>query len=269
MSDGNTGHRMHPDAYLEMAATEDRHWWFRGRRQILNQLIAQLQLAHGSRILELGAGTGGNLAMLARYGTVTAVERDATARAMSLRKTAMVTDIRAGSMPDQLPLDGERFDLVCMFDVLEHVEADQETLDHSRRFLAPGGTLIVTVPAYRRLWGPHDIVLHHKRRYEKAELRAKLTLAGFTISRLSYANMFLLPVAILMRLKERVLGQHEASGTGLPPHRVNEIFARLFGAERHLLTRMTLPFGLSLVAIAKAAEIAAPAFGATLHDAAR
>ncbi len=241
---------MEHEAYIEMAASEDRHWWFRGRREVLQRVISGLHLPANARILELGSGTGGNLAMLAAFGTVTAVELNEAARAISMLKASSTVSILAGALPGELPLaSGQTYDLICLFDVLEHVEEDDETLAVVRRHLAPGGAAIITVPAFRKLWGPHDIALHHKRRYEKSELREKLVKAGFEIAKLSYANMLLFPAAVLMRLRDRLRGQGTASGTAMPPAVLNEVFAFMFGAERHVLGWMNLPVGLSLAVV--------------------
>lgn len=242
---------MEHEAYLEMAASEDRHWWFRGRRQILEAVIAGLGLPPDAKILELGSGTGGNFAMLSRFGVVTAVELNEVARNISLGKTPSVQDVRAGSLPGDLPLGDQKFDLICLFDVLEHVEDDVGTLAVIRTHLAQGGRAVITVPAFARLWGPHDVALHHKRRYEKAELTAKINAAGLGITKMTYANMGLFPAAVLMRLADRLLGRRKSGGDAVPPAILNEIFAAIFGAERHLIDHVTLPFGLSLLAVTK------------------
>jgi SAM-dependent methyltransferase len=244
---------MEHEAYLEMAATEDRHWWFRGRRAILRTVISNLQLPASARILELGSGTGGNFAMLSRFGTVTAVELDATARQLSAVKTSFVTDIRAGSLPANLPLDEQKFDLICLFDVLEHVEDDEATLAVVHDRLAPGGAAVITVPAFAKLYGPHDVALHHKRRYGRAELAAKCRLAGLEVAKLSYTNMALFPVALVARLADRMLRRRQSSGNALPPVFLNEIFAAIFSAEHHVINHVNLPIGLSLLAILRAA----------------
>jgi len=242
---------MEIDAYLDMAASETRHWWFRGRRQVLDAVISRLDLPEPARILELGSGTGGNFEMLARYGKVTAIEMNEAARVISLRKTEAVRDVRLGFLPDNVPLNGEVFDLVCAFDVLEHVEEDEATLRTLRFCLAPGGAAVITVPAFAWLWGPHDTQLHHKRRYAKAELRQKILDAGLHIERLTYTNMFLFPAAVAARAADKALRRTHSTGDGTPPAILNEIFAAVFGFERHLLSVVDLPVGLSLLAVVR------------------
>jgi SAM-dependent methyltransferase len=242
---------MEVDAYLDMAASETRHWWFRGRRQVLDAVIGRLALPRPARILELGSGTGGNFEMLARYGQVTAIEMNEDARTMSLRKSAAVRDVRAGFLPDHVQLDGEVFDLVCAFDVLEHVEEDEATLRTIRACLGPGGVAVLSVPAFAWLWGPHDTHLHHKRRYAKAELRRKILGAGLEIERLTYANMLLFPAAVAARVADKVLRRTQSTGDGMLPGPLNEIFAAMFGFERHLLGVVDLPVGLSLLAVVR------------------
>ena len=233
---------MEPDAYREMAATEGRHWWFTGRRAILGCLIQRLDLPARAKILELGCGTGGNLDMLARFGEVAAMETDDTARAVALEKTANRFEIRAGRCPDRIPFAGQRFDLVCMMDVLEHIEEDVATLEALRGLLAPGGRALITVPAYRWMWSKHDEFLHHKRRYTATELRRKAVGAGFRVTTLSYFNTLLFPLAATARLLN-------VEGSDLPPGPVNRLFHTLFSAERWVAGRVPLPFGVSLLAV--------------------
>lgn len=242
---------MSPDAYLEMAETESRHWWFCGRRQILTRILQGLGLPNQPRILEIGSGTGGNLAMLAQFGQVSALEMDDTARKLAAEKTGGAFDIRAGHCPDQIPFTGEQFDLICLFDVLEHIPNDAATLAALPGLLAPSGRVILTVPAYRWLWGAHDEYLHHQRRYSARELKQKIAAAGFELDAFSYFNTLLFPLAALVRLKERITGSKEATGGALPAEPINGILKHVFALERYLLPHMTLPFGVSLLAVLK------------------
>lgn len=247
---------MSPDAYLEMAETESRHWWFCGRRNILDRMLKDLSLPRNARILEIGSGTGGNLAMLARYGQVSALEMDETARALANQKTGGLFDIRAGYCPDRIPFADQRFDLICLFDVLEHIPNDVGTLDALKGLLAPGGRVMLTVPAHPWLWGAHDEYLHHQRRYKAAELKEMLRRAGFNIKRFTYFNTVLFPLAALVRLKERLGKSKHATGGAVPTGPLNKLFKHLFSLERYALPYLNLPFGVSLLTVLESGDTA-------------
>jgi SAM-dependent methyltransferase len=240
---------MDPNAYLEMADTESRHWWFVGRRVLLSSIIHRLTLPPNARILEIGSGTGGNLEMLSAFGRVSALEMDATARSIANKKTFDRFDIRGGFCPTDIPFSDEKFDLICLFDVLEHIEEDFSTLVALRTLIADGGNILVTVPAYQWLWSRHDEFLHHKRRYSAQELRRKITTAGLRIDKISYFNTLLFPLAVVARFKDRLLRTASASGSAIPADPLNSLLYKIFSAERHLLGKASLPFGVSLLAV--------------------
>lgn len=232
-----------------MAETESLHWWFTARRRIIASIIETLRLPNDARILEIGSGTGGNLKMLSRFGKVSAVEMDATARAIAEKKTHSLFDIRNGYCPTDMPFESyEKFDLICLFDVLEHIEDDVATLACLKELLTINGRVLVTVPAYRWLWSAHDKFLHHKRRYSSRELKTKLDETGFSVEKISHFNTLLFPFAAGARILDRILGRQSASGTSVPGPLVNSSFHAIFSFERYFLGWMNFPFGVSIIA---------------------
>jgi SAM-dependent methyltransferase len=230
-----------------MAETQHAHWWYKARREILERLIAGLNLPEGARLLEIGSGTGGNLAMLARFGEVCAVENDAYARRHASEISGI--SVRGGSLPDALPFDDGSFDLVCLFDVLEHVENDAAALERVCRLLKPGGRAVVTVPAYQWLYGAHDRAHHHFRRYTARRLRAMARGAGLRVAKCGYFNTLLFPAIALRRLQQIVTGGHDGHDAALPNRLVNGILYAIFSAEKHVVGLRLFPYGTSVLAV--------------------
>lgn len=240
---------MDPSAYSEMAEIENEHWWFRGRRAIVSSLLGSLPLPKGSRILEVGCGTGGNLDMLNHFGEVCAFEMSESARQIAQKKTASQYDIRSGYCPHAIPFVEKTFDLICLFDVLEHIEEDTETLSALRSLLNKDGFIFLTVPAYQWMFGPHDVFLHHRRRYTRSQLSAVARSAGLKPVKLTYINTVLFPLAVVARLKDKITQSKIATGANLPSPLINAIFYQLFALEKVLLRLINLPFGVSIVGI--------------------
>ena len=238
---------MEPDAYHAMAANEDVHWWYRARRRVLAEVLRRHAPPAPRRVLEIGCGTGGNLGMLGGFGPVTGVESSDVA--LDYCRRAGYPRLFQGHLPDHLPPDLGESDWVCLLDVLEHMQDDTAALRACHRLIGPGGALIVTVPAYPWLWGPHDQLHHHERRYTRASLIAVAAKAGFEPALATYFNFWLFPLAVAARVKDRWLGSRSSAGLGPPPRWLNEIMFRIFSSERYLIGRVPLPFGLSICAI--------------------
>ena len=237
-----------------MRQLEDRHWWFLGRRRIVRTIIEKLQPGRDLSIIDVGCGTGGNLSMLADFGTVVGSEFDAEAAATAADRG--VAEIVRSGLPNRMPFADGQFHLVTLLDVLEHIDEDQASLATLVNLLRPGGHLVVTVPAFQFLWGQHDVEHHHRRRYRARQLRQRLEASGLQVRWISYYNSLLFPLVVLVRLFRRVLPAHSGgSGEGrelaLPPPAMNRLLEGLFASERHWLGRLYVPFGVSLIAVAR------------------
>ena len=238
---------MDRSVYDRMNELEATHWWFVARRKVIATFVArELKGRAQPRILEAGCGSGGNLAILARFGQVDAFEYDGGAREHAVMKSGL--DIRFGALPDDLPFDDRRYDLIGLFDVLEHVEDDSASLAALAGRLKTGGRILVTVPAFPFLWSKHDVRHHHFRRYTRASLAEAARQAGLKVSYCSYFNAFLFPLAVTARAMKRLTGRDTPDDT-LPPAWLNGVMARIFGFESRVLKAARFPVGLSLAAV--------------------
>ncbi len=240
---------MDRDYELQTHQAEDRHWWYRGRRTVLEGVIAGLRLPARARILDAGCGSGRNMVELARHGTVTGVELSQTSVELALQRH--VGEVVGGSVLE-MPFPADSFDLAVSLDVIEHLQDDLGALRELRRTVAPGGSLLVTVPAYPWLWSAHDEINHHHRRYTRRSLQRVAEQAGWEQVRTTYFNSLLLPIAIVLRLLERFNTRTTESSLDLwvPPEPLNWLLERPLALEAALIARGgRIPAGLSLLAV--------------------
>ena len=258
-------------ALLELEdRAEDRHFWFRGRLRVIGALSAQLVagLRPGYHVMELGAGNGSVLRVLQDVcagGHVAGMDISVEGLRRARRRASchlVCGDLR------QSPF-ARRFDLIGLFDVLEHLPDDAGVLTAIHSMLEPSGALLLTVPAGRSLWSYADEAAGHYRRYERADLVALLEAAGF---RVEYATRFMAPVHPLMWLGRRaaalrarfVGGRRRGSGASpddnlrlaaaelrIVPVLNGLLTAALFAEAKWIARRRTLPIGTSLIAIAR------------------
>ena len=229
---------------------EDRHWWYRGRRTVLDGVIAQLGLPADARILDAGCGSGRFMVELAQLGTVTGVELSDTS--VALARERQLGEVIAGSVLEMPFADGS-FDLAVSLDVIEHLEDDLAALRELRRTVAPGGALLITVPAYQWLWSGHDEINHHHRRYTRRSLQLVAEQAGWSQVRTTYFNSLLLPAALVLRVLDRV-NRAKTTETSLdlwvPPEPLNWLLERPLTLEAAMIARGgRIPAGLSLLAV--------------------
>ncbi len=241
---------MDPKAYAQMAEIEDHHWWFVARRAILSRVIRSLHLPEQPQILDVGCGSGGNLPMLICHGQVWGMEYSPIAREQA--QSRGLATIEAARLPDQIPFAELQFDLITMLDVLEHLDQDVATLQALQSRLKPNGWLMLTVPAYQFLWSQHDVLNHHKRRYNRKHLIQVVQQANYRIRYSSYFNFFLFPLVLAIRLLQRLTRQTETDDLSIPSPVINRVLKQIFGFEQYLLGTLSLPFGVSLVLLAQA-----------------
>lgn len=234
-----------------MAEFDNSHWWYQGRRNILDTVIADhIKLSANAPILEVGCGTGHNLQMLAQHGSVDALEIDDTARDIASQRLGR--PVGNAPLPELPGIERNHYDMIGLFDVLEHIEDDVGALREIGQCLSPQGKLLLTVPAFQWMWTAHDEIHHHHRRYSKAALQKALEQAGLKIEMVSWFNSILFPIAAVSRLWNKIVRKAD-SDDGQPGPFVNGILKHLFAAERHLVGRIPMPPGVSLMVIAKRA----------------
>lgn len=232
----------------DMANGQSSHWWFMTRTQIIGNMIHHLFKRKDLSILEIGSGTGACIPTLQQYGTVAVIEPDPICREYLLKHFS-VKAIH-GSLPDNIPLCSlEKYDLICLFDVLEHIEDDKNALAALKPLLTPNGRIIVTVPAYQWLWSTLDTLSHHKRRYNAKQIHNTVEKTGLMVTRLSYFNCILLPVAIIARKYDKLFMRKTTSGYTTPNKFINFAFKMIFSLEKYILPKFTLPCGLSIFAV--------------------
>lgn len=233
--------------FERMNEQEAVHWWFVARRDLIRTTIKRvLNLPAKAEILEAGCGTGGNLELLQKLGTLDAFEYDHLAREIASGKSKL--EVAFGALPNDIPFGQKPYDMIAIFDVLEHIEDDVAALRELGTRLKAEGKVFVTVPALPWLWSPHDERHHHFRRYTGKRFRQTAQAAGLRVEKLFYFNSFLLPFVIGLRLVKTLI-RSQSADDNLPAAWLNKLLYKIFTSERHLIGRVRMPIGLSIAAI--------------------
>lgn len=236
---------MNIDAVTIEASVQRTHWWFEGRRRLLGRLLTDLAPKPAWRVLDVGAGTGANLPVLESLGVGSVIGCDLSVDALRhARRASRTVPVRADAC--QLPFTSGSIDLLIATDVIEHLDDDRGALQEFARVLRPGGHFVVTVPAFRSLWGPQDIVAHHRRRYRRETLLPLFQPAGLRVAKCFYFNYLLFaPIwvarKLLLALRVPVSSENAINGRLL-----NAVLTRVFFLDVDTATRVNAPFGVSL-----------------------
>lgn len=230
---------------------EGKHWWFVGRRRIITTFVEEICHRLGKRdprILDVGCGTGANLQMLGRFGKAEGV--DISPEALEFCRARGLAKVKQGAA-EALPFTDASFDLVTALDVVEHLDDDVAGLRELRRVLRPGGRVLLFVPAFMFLWGVQDEVSNHRRRYTRPEIERALSQAGLALERATYANITFFWPTLVGRWIMRITGLRPASEANINISALNGVLGWILGAESWWLRKLNLPFGVSIVCVAR------------------
>ncbi len=243
---------MQQHTYAIMNRVEDSHWWYVGRRAILESFLEGIiqnpkSKIQNPKILDVGCGTGGNLEMLEKFGAAEGVDVSAAALEFCKSKGLKVHK----GLAENLPFEDESFDLVTALDVVEHLDDDIVGLKEMNRVLKKDGRTLIFVPAFMWLWGVQDDVSNHRIRYTKKQIVERLETAGFEIERATYANWTFFAPILGGRTLMRITGIKPESENNVNVSALNGIFEKIFSSERLWLKNFNFPFGVSIVIVAK------------------
>ncbi len=245
---------MQQHEYQAMYELEDSHWWFVGKRMVVQHIVDTLHLRSNARIADIGCGTGGMYGLLRRYGSVIGIEPTVWGRVYAKKRGMKV--IAATAQHTRQPKAS--LDLVCFFDVLYHrgIPDDTIALAEAYRILKPKGWIVITDCAFPFLHSLHDVAVYGARRYTAQALQQKLEACGFTVTRTTYMYFFLFPLFVVRRMGMKLwsymfpsLPNRSDVGSVMPW--VNHIGIAICSAEAMLLQWMSFPWGSSVLVVAR------------------
>ena len=242
---------MYEHEYDAMYRLEDSYWWYVARRSLAVELLkGETRGRNSIRILDVGCGTGANMNAFA--GVAPTIGIDTSMDAVHFCQSRGLNTV-ALSPVEELPFGCGSFDVVTALDVLEHTDDDLKCLREIHRVSKQQALLLITVPAYGFLWSEHDEALKHRRRYTAHELRNKLAVTGFDVVRTSYfiSTLFFPILALRIWQGLRKDSTHPKTSLYELPKWINSTLVGLLALERKVFHRMNLPFGVSIVALAR------------------
>jgi len=248
---------MDESMYGDFYKYEEEHWWFVARRKIIFTILKRYSPADSPlKILDVGCGTGAILKRLEKYGIAIGV--DMSAEAVKFCKLRGCKNVFQASEKN-LPFEDNTFNVITILDVIEHIDDDYAALCKYYRLVKKEGILLITTPAYNFLWGPHDVISHHKRRYTAEKLRNRVEEAGFAVERMTYFDTFLFPFIVIGRTRQRlinILGGRSKSASNVKRRSpfVNNLLKFVFSFEAQFLKGFNFKYGVSLLCIAKKHE---------------
>lgn len=235
--------------YEKFFSLEKEHWWFQARKTIVLRLISQhIELNESFKIFDVGCGTGMMLEAIRDTFSITATGIDNSPEAVRFSKKRGLNILLSSA--DKIEQKADSVDLIMALDLIEHIENDIASLQEFNRILKKGGYALLTVPAFNSLFGTHDLINEHKRRYQLKELKNKLECAGFKIIKISYYNSLLfLPILIAKLIKKLTKDNHDHLYR--ENYIVNFALNKIFSSESLILKHFNMPIGASIICLAQ------------------
>ncbi|MCL2566745.1 MAG: class I SAM-dependent methyltransferase [Alphaproteobacteria bacterium] len=254
---------METSAYTTHATLEENHFWFLARKQIIKKVLSKFIDLNNSRelkVLEIGAGTGGNLIYFSKYfDTIIGVEMEELARDLAKQKILSQNldkklSIIYGKLPNEINFSHNSFDVILLLDVLEHVEDDKASLQTIFNLLKPNGIAVISVPAFMFMWSEHDVLNHHFRRYTSQALKKVIADSGLQIKLLNYFFISLFFPMLAVRSLQKISIFKKQKITVVKPVNpiINSLVKNWLALEKFIVSRIKIPFGTSLVAVLQA-----------------
>jgi SAM-dependent methyltransferase len=240
--------------YQEYFKLEREGWWFKARLSILENYCKDMITNPDMKILNVGAATGATSEMLSKYGKVTSLEYDEFCCKFLKEKTG-IEAINASLT--ELPFENNSYDMICAFDVIEHIEDDNKAIEEIYRVLKPKGKYFLTVPAFQSLWSNHDVVNHHYRRYKRKPFNKLIENTNLKIDYSTYFNFWLfIPISLMRFILNNIPRKKDSNSSGSDneimqsSNIINGILYKIFYSEKFLLRlNIKFPFGVSILTI--------------------
>lgn len=231
---------------------ENSYWWFIARNEILKQVVKSFcDLNQNKNLLDVGCGTGGFASTMLSECNVIGI--DTSQIALEYSRKRGLTNLHNTLLKDFDKSIYNKIDVITFFDVIEHIEDDVAVVNEAYNLLDSGSYLIASVPAYQWLWSKHDEIHMHYRRYSKREFEKIFKNAGFKVMYSSYFNSILFFPAALMRFIEKITKKDNKKDSPIDevPNFINKLFTFIFRLEKKWIPKVKIPFGLSIVLVAK------------------
>ena len=236
---------MRKEVYKRHIENFSQHWWFQARKQIIDGIIFKFIKKKKLNILDFGSGSGVNLKMLSKYGKVNIYEPHHKTKNYLKKNYKNKKKFKVLNH-----INNNKFDLIILADVLEHLKNDKKELLKLKKCLNKKGLILITVPAYKFLFSKKDEILGHYRRYNKEEI--KKLFKNFNPIKLTYFNFLLffpisISIIILKILRINFIDEVEKMPNGI----INKLLFIIFILEKEIIKNFNLPFGISLLGLFK------------------